>query len=485
MKHTNLTLYFLIILCASFALFKARSCYAFVAATPDATITANDYALLRGPLKVIAEANLNPESSKPLYFTPPGVSSSLPMAGLVSGAGAIAGLAYYQRTGVDPVYAAANAIASAADQIFVPAYQAFRQNFVSPESFPASVPQFIGVDASIGISVGDLLMHVKNSGSYPALKALSDSFSSPSGYVSPATGPTIIPYPGGGQVKFIQAWRFFSSSWYLPNGPPSNAFYLDGYLSWFNTENSMLRLAYTGPWHGDQWPAVHARNGEGWTSEAPLPLVPGAVDYASLKSSLQTPSPTVASEIKDAVNTAPVEQTGVSSSPSPSASPAQVQPAINGQQLQNFYTQNATSVANYNTTNITNNSTIQDIAKGQAATTAAQQQAQQAQNDYPKTITFSGSASLPDANQYDPTLENPEEQNFVNKVHSFLNSGLPVLSAIRSSGLSASGSPRMNTTIWGYPVVIDFSDQQTPIRAAGSVLVIISLILAYLIVVRS
>jgi len=43
----------------------------------------------------------------------------------------------------------------------------------------------------------------------------------------------------------------------------------------------------------------------------------------------------------------------------------------------------------------------------------------------------------------------------------------------------------MSTTIWGHPINIDFSTHQTVLRAAGAVLVTISLILSYLVIVRS
>lgn len=99
-------------------------------------------------------------------------SGSLFLADTLAGAAGIAGIAYYSRTGKDPVYAAFDAVASAADALFVPAYQAFETEFVSPESYPASVAQYVGVEGSVGAKLGDIVDFVNNSadGLYNDLK---------------------------------------------------------------------------------------------------------------------------------------------------------------------------------------------------------------------------------------------------------------------------------------------------------------------------
>jgi hypothetical protein len=225
----------------------------------------------------------------------------------------------------------------------------------------------------------------------------------------------------------------------------------------------------------------------GTTSEetikpVPPPLPP--VNFPGIKDAITSNPGAVASDVPAVLKDMPPSQVKPVGESIPSAAPTAADaPTITSSQVNNFYKTNYGDVATYNTTNITSTSTVQDIAKGQAAVEAAKSAIPDI--NIPDTVTYSGSADLPEANQYNPEITQPEEINFVDKVHTFINSGLPVLSAIRSSGLSASGSPTMNTTIWGNPVVIDFSGQQTPLRAAGSVLVIISLILAYLIVVRS
>ena len=93
-----------------------------------------------------------------------------------------------------------------------------------------------------------------------------------------------------------------------------------------------------------------------------------------------------------------------------------------------------------------------------------------------------GSADLPGSNEYNTDVENPEEQSFVDTVHNFLNSSLPVLSSISGSGLTASGSPSMSTEIWGNSITLDFSDWQGVLRAAGLVLVAVATIFAFIII---
>ena len=97
-------------------------------------------------------------------------------------------------------------------------------------------------------------------------------------------------------------------------------------------------------------------------------------------------------------------------------------------------------------------------------------------------LEATGSADLPGSNEYNTDLEELEEQSFVDTVHNFLNSSLPVLSSISGSGLTASGSPSMSTEIWGKSIALDFSDWQGVLRAAGLVLVAVATIFAFIII---
>jgi len=97
-------------------------------------------------------------------------------------------------------------------------------------------------------------------------------------------------------------------------------------------------------------------------------------------------------------------------------------------------------------------------------------------------LEATGSADLPGTNEYNTDLEEIEEQSFVDTVHNFLNSSLPVLSSISGSGLTASGSPSMSTELWGKTITLDFADWQGVLRAAGLVLVAVATIFAFIII---
>lgn len=473
--------------------FTAIDCWSYAVPAYDPVIAADDYYQLRPSLKVIEGGKIN--TSKPVLLAD--TAGSLGLAGLVSGSSGIAGLAYYQRTGKDPVYALANSIAYATDQIFVPAYQAFKADFVSPESFPAAAAQYVGIEGSIGAAVGDFVKYVTGS-SDPALDDLRQTIASHT--VTGGLNGSSLPLNVAGQVVTSntgQNVQFGGTTWNTGMDPnyitsqmatksPRFSFSTGGGC-WSTTGsvNGEWQCGNYGSWEGTWLAKIWAFNGSATANPATFVPSPDSIDYPGLHADLAPwiiGHPDLTHQV---IADMPRNEIGVTSNPSPQAVPEQVQPAINQQQVQNFYNQNASNVANYNTTNITNNSTIQDIAKGQAATTAAQQTARQSEPDYPKNVTVTGDSSLPAANLYDSTVQQPVEINYIDKVHQFINSGLPVLSSIKNSHLTASGSPRMATSIWGHTVDIDFSDQQSVLRTAGAVLVTISLILSYLVIVRS
>lgn len=71
MKHTNLTLYLLVILCASFALFKARWSHAgYAMPAIDPLIAADDYYALRPALRVLEGGQMKTDRPVQLYYTP-------------------------------------------------------------------------------------------------------------------------------------------------------------------------------------------------------------------------------------------------------------------------------------------------------------------------------------------------------------------------------------------------------------------------------
>ena len=126
-------------------------------------------------------------------------------------------------------------VASAADAIFVPAYQAFKANFVSPESYPASAAQYVGVEGSVGATIGDLIDFVNNSASglYDNLKQLIADHT-PTSYDSVPENTawsvgSIITTPSG-NMRITGTWGWVG---YYQNTTRFNSLY----QSWFATEN--------------------------------------------------------------------------------------------------------------------------------------------------------------------------------------------------------------------------------------------------------
>lgn len=392
--------------------------------------------------------------------------------------------------------------ASAKDFVCQPAHITVPVNTVTPQSFPNATEQIIGRPTFLSAPLGEFKDAVLNSSS-PTTQDLKNAVSGAQSGTNPSlesvTGSSSSYLPVGTILITTGGVR-----WRITGAPTTNTFnyppgdapayfmsiagtqQIQGFSAWklgnqdrVYSPSSRYCQTYNGKvyyWF-DVYPVQLVTTGD------PLVAPTPGTNYEALKTALkdlfQTNPDSVTQIFKelDSKNIAITDKV-----PSPSdPKPWQQTGPISQQELNNWYTTNNQNVANYNTTNITNNSTTQDIAKGVAATTAAQA----AKQDFPDKIVFTGSADLPPDNVYDPTITQPEENSFVDKVHAFINSGLPVLSSIKGSGLTASGSPSMSTTIWNHPVVVDFSDQQTVLRAAGSVLVVISLIVAYCIIVRS
>lgn len=425
---------------------------------------------------------------------------TLPLAGAVLGTAWLA-QDLYNRQAIkrewynQPQYAEMSPTASAKDFICQPAHITLPVNTVTPDSFPNATEQLIGRPLVVSAPAGEFIEQAKAS-SDPTLQPLKDIINANtvqgglngSGIPTSINGQTITTNTGQNVVLGNSTGSTGMDPAYvtsqLQNRSPRFTFSTGGgCYSTTGTVNGSWECSNMSSWNGTWLAKIWFYNGSATANPATFTPSPNSTNWPAMRDALknyfQTNPDTIATVLKDidaklrmftdkaptATDPLPRQQTG----------------PISQQELNNWYTTNNQNVANYNTTNITNNSTTQEIAKGVAATTAAQA----AKQDFPDKIVFTGSANLPPDNVYDPTITQPEENSFVDKVHAFINSGLPVLSSIKGSGLTASGSPSMSTTIWNHPVVVDFSDQQTVLRAAGSVLVIISLIVAYCIIVRS
>lgn len=99
-------------------------------------------------------------------------------------------------------------------------------------------------------------------------------------------------------------------------------------------------------------------------------------------------------------------------------------------------------------------------------------------------ISMVGSAPVPDGNEYDSSVEQPEEENFIDAVHSLINNGLPVATSIRSSHLSASGSGCMQQALFGRSIDFCLTDYENIWHMMGLILVSLSTMCGFYIVIR-
>jgi hypothetical protein len=329
------------------------------------------------------------------------VSTAATVAGLVLSAASISGSTYYAATGKDPVYAAASSVASAADALFVPAFQAFQATFVSPETFPASAAQYVGVESSVGASVGDILEHVENSDTedFPELKNLISANTSqtvptiPSsinpfsitGLVLSQAGNNYAQVSGGAWVQNTSGYAEQQYTVFLSLISPSSTILHGTYKeqpAYLALSPGKQIIMYSVGVYSVANGAAGFRQTHIYniaciaTSLAETyPAPDGAVNYDTLKQALSNPSAAVSAELKEAVKDMPDDKKVVSSNPSPSSVPAPSQTAITNEQVNNFFTQNTSNVFNeYN--NVANNasSTYNDIEGAKAAAELAKEQ---------------------------------------------------------------------------------------------------------------
>lgn len=347
------------------------------------------------------------------------VSSTTALSGLVAGAAGIAGIAYYERTGRDPVYAAANAVASAADAIFVPAYQAFKANFVSPESYPASAAQYVGVEGSVGATIGDLIDYVKDSSSglYDNLKQLIADHTTSTTYDSFPENTawsvgSIITTPSG-NMRITGTWGWVG---YYQN----TTRFSSNYQSWFATENKYeVGLSYISYYSGKlyRWtPGYVTASGYGMlesiqtaatTDPATIPLNDTAIlDFTGFKQEFEQANIDAATQeqLEQAIADMPADQKITSSNPEPSSVPSTSPSPITNNQIQNFFTDNTTNVYNKYLETVTNNVTNQgDVTNevAQAAAETAKAQEDEATDDTYKTYSPPATWYTPDCDLSD------------------------------------------------------------------------------------
>lgn len=392
----------------------------------------------------------------PALVTQAEVSSTAALSGLVAGAAGIAGIAYYERTGQDPMYALANAVGSAADALFVPAYQAFKANFVSPESYPSSAAQWVGLEGSVGGLLGDAVSLAKaHPDNYPDFNTLLASHTTASdlGIGSGSVGQIFEAEDGN-------TWQI-TGTWSGPytNGSATGMVFLgtSSAYDFYSYGTTTIKRCPGGSAPAGCYP-LYMANATKTTLDPNVEPIPGTVNFEGLKNDLQSPSDTVKQEIKDIVRNLPTEQKITSTDPSPSTVPAQSPSPITNNQIQNFFAENTTNVYNQYLTNAANG-TATDADKA-AAETAAQQE-DEVQNE--SEDTYSPLSSNPFQEAY-----NPGEFDIPARLTTFLSniksSGLFSFSSDFFSSLPGGGSSVFiieGGTTFGGTHSIDLSDTMT------------------------
>jgi hypothetical protein len=364
------------------------------------------------------------------------VSTAVSVAGLVVSAASIAGSTYYASTGESPVYAAASSMASAADTIFIPAFQAFSATFVSPESFPASAGQYVGLEGSVGATTGDIVAAVKAAPTtYPTLSSIValNSVTYDTLDLSTVSGKVISSYGVNYQLGTVAYVGQILRETFLYNGSGK---WIEGYEGYAYISVGKLWI----------WSWQPGSSGKYLYYNCPLSTTSSTVNYfrpeaqtnyQGLKDALSNPDAQESEELKDVVKNLPDDKKVVSSNPSPSNVPAQDQKAITQEQVNNFFTQNTTNVYNqYNSVANNSQSTYNDIEAAKAAAELAKAQ----EEEEKKEETFSSIADSPFGEPYSPgEYDIPERfTSFLNTVKS---SGLFSFSSSFFNSLPGGGSP--------------------------------------------
>lgn len=368
---------------------------------------------------------------------------------------------------------------------------------VTPQSFPSATSQLVGRPAYASQPVGDFVRSIFSSqDSDPSVQALKNLVNENS--EEPPHIPVSEPLTGNflrlSDDRLVRITSdFFNSmnypretwdSYMLANGGISVAGYTGGYFQggriWVITGEFSSLVNGQEYYKVYNCPAVLDQNG------TPLPEPEPETDWAGFKNGLQTLLQTannaLAKITQEAAETNPEQVAVTDDVPAPASPAPMVQTGpISQTELNNFYTTNANNVTNYATTQTTSTSTTQEIAQNQIAVDAAKQAAP----EFPDSATFHGDAALPDANDYSFELEEVPEQNLVERIHGLIDQGLPVLSVMQSSGLTASGDPSISAEIYGRDITVDFSDYAAIFHTMGIMLTFCSVVLSYRIVVGS
>ena len=381
---------------------------AFANAVPlsDLLTTADDYWKTSAPQRPVLIQGGKINSAQ--QYIPVPTSATMGLVGYASGAAALGGLAFYQHTGKDP----ATALIDGVQHVFNPVWVAFQENFVTPESYPSSAAQFVGVEAAIGAKLSDIAEFVKNSTSelYSDLKAL----------VADHTGTGVAEVPSStlnapqgtywndqdGNVYGIGVGSWKAGYVYVKGTEPGitgnkatclNSNGLSEYYG-LGVYNGVLRYMRIFPMNGTSTTHVQVF----YWSSGPIPGTAYPVSFPSdgglnetgLAQALNDPVNAPAlPQVQSALKEMPATQVYVAANMPPAASSASdlQHPSISPQALQQFFSDNAAQIANQATQTATDpNATPAEIAAAQVAADAAKATADKAQDQMqpePETYT--------------------------------------------------------------------------------------------------
>ncbi len=362
--------------------------------------------------------------------------SAAEVGSLATGAGIAvavgAGIVYYAQTGENPVYAAASSVASAADAVFVPAYQSFKATFVSPESYPASAAQYVGKSGSIGATLGSIYNEIKDKAStYPLIGAIFTNNQSEADVGIGSGGVGTVWTFNDVNYKITGPW----TCGYL-NGNPAYDTYL-GYSGgkYFYGRSGNLKKCDTKSNGSPMCMASYTTTADPKTVE-PLP---GAFNYPSIKDQIiaANKDAAFADEIRKAISNVPTAEKIPSSTTAPTALPAPAASPITNTDISNFFTANTTNVYNKYLETAASGG---DATTGQAAAELAKAQAEEAQKDNEET--FSKISDSPFSNSYNPgQFDIPTR--FTTFLQNVKTSGLFSFSSSFFNSLPGGGSPQL------------------------------------------
>lgn len=356
----------------------------------DLLTAADDYWRTSTPQRpvLIQGGKINPSP----YVSVPS-ASTMGLVGFASGAAALGGLAFYQQTGKDP----ATALIDGVYHVFQPAYLAFSETFVSPESFPAAAAQFVGVEASIGAALSDIADFLfAHPGTFPALDSVLDT-NGVTG-VPTADGPiglnSLIDTPTG--VKKVNSnWSQFQSGTYYHSAAskisadsygatPSKIgvsadFSIDYYLSGDRVYR-VVNIRQQGP---DVVCDIQRAYLAAASGTPTVNFSPGALNEPAFVAALEnSPNPETQQELAEVIVELPSTQVQIASTvPQTAAAQDLEHPSMSPHSVDQFFSANASQVAN-KSLEVANDpeSTPQEIAAAQAASNAAAQTAKQAES---------------------------------------------------------------------------------------------------------